>query len=134
MPTLVKSRPYRNLSPRANHVLNVVKSRYGLRSNAAAIEKLAEEYEREFLDLELKPEYIDRLRRLERERTVKVRDLRQYFTAMRWRAEKPQDSLVEFFRRSPLRGVHLDLRRAKDKDRLVKEVQRRSPYFMLQFS
>ncbi|MBI5471582.1 MAG: DUF2683 family protein [Ignavibacteriae bacterium] len=83
IPTLVKSRRDRSLSPRANHVLNVVKHRYWLKSNSAAIEKIAEEYEREFLDLELRPEYVERLRRLERERTVKVKDVRQYFVAMR---------------------------------------------------
>ncbi len=83
MPTLVKSKPHRSLSPRANHVLNVVKNRYGLKSNSAAIEKITEEYEREFLDLELRPEYVERLRRLERERTIKVKEVRQYFATMR---------------------------------------------------
>lgn len=83
MPTLAKSKPRRSLSPRANHVLDVIKNRYGLKSNSAAIEKLAEEYEREFIDLELRPEYIERLRSLERERTVKVKEVRQYFATMR---------------------------------------------------
>jgi antitoxin Phd len=35
-------------------------------------------------------------------------------------AEKPRESLVEFFRRSPLHGIQLDLQRLKDKDRPVR--------------
>lgn len=36
------------------------------------------------------------------------------------RAAQPDESLVEFFRRSPLRGVKLDLRRVKGNDREVR--------------
>ncbi len=63
-----------NISDRANRVLNVVKAKYGLRTKSEALERLAEEYEREMLEPELRPAYVERLRKIGKERAVRVAD------------------------------------------------------------
>lgn len=60
------------ISDRANRVLNVVKAKYGLRTKSEALEKIAEEYERELLEPELRPAYVRRLEKIEKERTIRV--------------------------------------------------------------
>ncbi len=68
-----------NISDRANRVLNVVKAKYGLRTKSEAVERLAEEYERELLEPELRPEYVRRLKRIEKEKSVRVEDFARHF-------------------------------------------------------
>lgn len=50
-----------------NRVLNVVKAKYGLKDKSQAIELVVKEYESEFLEPELRPEYVKKLERLEKE-------------------------------------------------------------------
>ena len=61
-----------NISERANRVLNVVKAKHGLRTKSEALERIAEEYEREVLEPELRPKYAEKLKRIEKERGVRV--------------------------------------------------------------
>ncbi len=61
------------LSEDANRVLNVVKAKHGLRTKSEAIELVTRAYAEELLEPELRPEYIDRLRETERERSIPVR-------------------------------------------------------------
>ncbi|MFH1895763.1 MAG: antitoxin [archaeon] len=44
-----------------------------------AINKMAEEYKQELLEPELRPEYIEKLGKIEKEKTVKVKDIDEYF-------------------------------------------------------
>lgn len=46
-----------NIDERANRVLNIVKAKYGLRDKSEAINIVVEEYEENFLEPELRPEY-----------------------------------------------------------------------------
>ncbi|MFH1224987.1 MAG: DUF2683 family protein [Candidatus Diapherotrites archaeon] len=73
------------LDDAANRVINMVKAKYCLRDKSAAINKMAEEYEEELLEPELKPEYIEKLRRIEKEKTVKIKDIDAYFDSLRKR-------------------------------------------------
>ncbi len=59
-----------NIDERTNRVLNLVKAKYGLKDKSAAINKMAEEYEEEILEPELKPEYIEKLKRIEKQKTI----------------------------------------------------------------
>ncbi|MBI5553414.1 MAG: DUF2683 family protein [Candidatus Diapherotrites archaeon] len=52
------------LKERTNRVINVVKAKYGLRDKSSAIDKLAEGYEEEVLEPPLRPEYIEKLNRI----------------------------------------------------------------------
>lgn len=61
-----------NIDERTNRVLNIVKAKYGLKDKSAAINKMAEEYESEILEPELKPEYIEKLRRIQKQEVIEV--------------------------------------------------------------
>jgi len=72
-----------SISERTNRVINMVKAKHGLKDKSQAIEKLVEEYENEVMEPELRPEYIEKLRRLEKEKKYPVKDLDKWFASMR---------------------------------------------------
>lgn len=55
------------LGEEANHVINIVKAKYGLKDKSQAINKMAIEYEHELLEPELRPEYVEELEKIEKE-------------------------------------------------------------------
>jgi len=55
-----------NIHDQTNRVLNIVKAKYGLKDKSAAIELVVAEYEENFLEPELRPEYIEKIRDLEK--------------------------------------------------------------------
>lgn len=61
-----------NIDERTNRILNIVKAKYGLKDKSAAIIKMAEEYEKEILEPELKPEYIEKLKKIEKQEAIEV--------------------------------------------------------------
>ena len=61
------------LSEDANRVLNVVKAKHGLRTKSEAIELVTRAYAEELLEPELRPEYVERLREVEKEKSIPVR-------------------------------------------------------------
>ena len=61
-----------NIDDNANRVLNIIKAKYGLKDKSAAINKMAEEYENVILDPELKPEYIEKLKKIEKQEAIEV--------------------------------------------------------------
>jgi len=54
-----------NINEHANRVLNILKAKYGLKDKSQAIEKMAEEYEQKILEPELKPTYIEKIKKIE---------------------------------------------------------------------
>ncbi len=68
-----------NLNERENRILNIVKGKFGLRNKSEAISLVINEYERELLEPELRPEFIEKMRKREKEPTVKVKDFRKHF-------------------------------------------------------
>ena len=73
------------LDEEANKVINIIKAKYGLRDKSEAINKMAEEYEQEVLEPELRPEYVERFKKFGKEKTVKVKDIEDYFEKLRKR-------------------------------------------------
>ncbi len=61
------------LSEDTNRVLNVVKAKHGLRTKSEAIELVTRAYAEELLEPELRPEYVERLQKIEKERSIPVR-------------------------------------------------------------
>ena len=55
-----------NIGEETNRVLNIVKAKYGLKDKSAAIELVVAEYEENFLEPELRPEYIEKVLNLEK--------------------------------------------------------------------
>ncbi len=67
------------LDEEANHVINIVKAKYGLSDKSQAINQMAKEYGSEILEPELRLEYIEKLKRLEKEKSIPIKDVEAYF-------------------------------------------------------
>jgi len=50
-----------------NHILNIIKARYGYNTKSEAISKVVIEYGSEILEPELQPEFIQKIKHLEKE-------------------------------------------------------------------
>ncbi|MCX6819611.1 MAG: DUF2683 family protein [Candidatus Aenigmarchaeota archaeon] len=50
-----------DIDEKANRVLNIIKAKYGLRDKSEAINLVVNEYEENFLEPELRPEYKKKL-------------------------------------------------------------------------
>ncbi len=51
----------------ANHILNIVKARYNLKTKSEAITKIVIECGENIIEPELRPEYLEKLKRIEKE-------------------------------------------------------------------
>ncbi len=68
-----------NFNEHENRIINIVKGKFGLRNKSEAIEYIINEYEKEHLEPELRPEYIEKMKERQKEETVKVKDSRKHF-------------------------------------------------------
>ncbi|MEK6807504.1 MAG: DUF2683 family protein [Nanoarchaeota archaeon] len=59
-----------NIPERANRTLNVVKAKYGLRDKSQAIALVVREYEEEIMEPEIRPEYLEKLKRIRRKKYI----------------------------------------------------------------
>ncbi|HIH10407.1 MAG TPA: DUF2683 family protein [Candidatus Diapherotrites archaeon] len=50
----------------ANRIINVVKAKYGLKDKSEAINRIATEYGNEILEPGLRPEYIEKLEKIQK--------------------------------------------------------------------
>jgi len=64
-----------NIDERVNRVLNIVKAKYGLKDKSQAIALVVSEYEESFLEPELRPEYIKKLKRIEKEKGIPFKNM-----------------------------------------------------------
>ena len=60
------------ISDKANRVLNIIKAKYELKDKSEAINFMAKEYEEEILEPGLRPEYVEKLKRIRKEKPIKV--------------------------------------------------------------
>ena len=68
-----------NISDKANQILNIVKAKHNLPDKSKAIEKVILEYGTEMLEPELKPEFIEKMRKRQLEPTVRVTNFKKHF-------------------------------------------------------
>ncbi|WP_407356547.1 DUF2683 family protein [Methanolobus sp. WCC5] len=61
-----------NIDDQTNRVLNIVKAKYGLKDKSSAIELVTKQYEEELLGPELRPEYIEKAKRIMAQDAVDV--------------------------------------------------------------
>ena len=64
-----------NINEHANQVLSIVKAKFGLKDKSEAIEIMAQQYEEEVLEPELRPEYVERLTRIMKEPGIKFKNV-----------------------------------------------------------
>jgi len=55
-----------NIAEQTNRVLNIVKAKYGLKDKSQAIELVVSDYESEFLEPELRPEYVEKIKQIKK--------------------------------------------------------------------
>jgi len=64
-----------------NRILNIVKAKFGLKDKSEAINVMAEQYEQELLEPQLRPEYVKKLKKIKKEKGIRfksVSELRKY--------------------------------------------------------
>jgi hypothetical protein len=67
-----------NIDENTNRILNIIKAKYGLKDKSQAIDRMAKEYEAEILEPQLRPEYIEKAKRIMVEKPVKLGDIKEF--------------------------------------------------------
>ena len=65
-----------NISEKANHILNIVKAKNRLKDKSEAINYIAIEYAEEVLEPELRPEFVEKMNSISKERGIEVPNFR----------------------------------------------------------
>lgn len=68
-----------DISGHANRIISIVKAKYGLKNKSEAINLMAEQYEERILELKLRPEYVEKMKKRQKESTVKIEDFKEHF-------------------------------------------------------
>ena len=71
-----------NINENTNRILNIIKSKYGLKDKSSAIDLMATQYEKEILEPELKPEYVETARKIMRQKPVDVGNVKKLRTRL----------------------------------------------------
>ena len=61
-----------NLNENANRVLNIVKAKYGFKDKGEAVEFVIGKYIEAEEEPELKPEFIEKIRKIEKQKSINV--------------------------------------------------------------
>ena len=64
-----------NIENETNRVLNIVKAKFGLKDKSEAINIMAEQYEQEILEPQLRPEYIEKLKGIKKEKGIRFKSV-----------------------------------------------------------
>ena len=67
-----------NIKENTNRILNILKAKYGLKDKSQAIDIMAQQYEKELLEPELKPEYIEKAQKIMKEQPIKIGDVKDF--------------------------------------------------------
>ena len=70
-----------DIEDQTNRVLNIVKAKYGLKDKSEAINMMAEQYEKEILESQLRPEYAEKLQGIKKQKGIRfksVKELREH--------------------------------------------------------
>ncbi len=70
-----------SLSEEANKVLNMVKAKHGLKDKSAAVETVIEHYIQCEGEPDLKEEFVERVRRAEKGKFIRVHDFAKHYGA-----------------------------------------------------
>ncbi len=68
-----------DIDEHANRIINVIKAKYGLQDKSEAINTMARQYEEEVMEPELRPEYIEKLKKIEKQPARKVKNFAKEF-------------------------------------------------------
>ena len=68
-----------DISENTNRIISIVKAKYGLKNKSEAINLIAEQYEENILEFKLRPEYVEKMKKRQKEPTVKIKDFKEHF-------------------------------------------------------
>lgn len=68
-----------DISEHANRIISIVKAKYGLKNKSEAINLMAEQYEEKILELKLRPGYVEKMKKRQKESTVKIENFKEHF-------------------------------------------------------
>jgi Zn-dependent M32 family carboxypeptidase len=60
-----------------DRILNIVKAKHGLKNKSQAVAFIAKRYEDSFLEPELKPEYLEKLEKIKKERGIRFSNIEE---------------------------------------------------------
>jgi|TARA_B100002003_G_C14094749_1_gene526546 hypothetical protein len=66
-----------NIEDETNRVLNIVKAKFGLKDKSEAINVMAGQYEQELLEPQLRPEYIEKLKGIKKEKGIRFKSVNE---------------------------------------------------------
>ena len=64
-----------NIDEHANTILNIVKAKFGLKDKSEAINIMAQQYEENVLEPELRPEFVEKIKRTSKESGIKFKTI-----------------------------------------------------------
>jgi hypothetical protein len=68
-----------DIKEHTNRVLNIIKAKYDLRDKSQAIDIMAVQYEELILEPELRPEFIEQMKQIHKEKSIPVKDFSARF-------------------------------------------------------
>ena len=66
-----------NIGEQEEKILGIVKAQHGLKNKSQAIELILQIYGESFLEIELKPEYLEKLRNLEKQKGIPFKNIKE---------------------------------------------------------
>lgn len=64
-----------DLGENEDRILNIVKAKYGLKNKSQAVALIAKIYEDSFLEPELRPEYLEKLGKIKKEKGIPFKNM-----------------------------------------------------------
>ena len=64
-----------NFEERNDRVLTIVKGKYGFKNKSEANNFVIHKFEENFLEPELRPEFVEKMRKIEKEKSIKFKDI-----------------------------------------------------------
>jgi len=65
------------IGEREDRILNIVKAKFGLKNKSEAVALMAKIYEESFLEPELRPEYIEKLKKIRKGKYIKFSSINE---------------------------------------------------------
>lgn len=65
------------LGEREDRVLTIVKGKYGLKNKSEAVNLIIGKFEENLLEPELRPEFVKKIKKIEKEKSIKFRDINE---------------------------------------------------------
>ena len=62
-----------------NRVLNIVKAKYSLKDKSEAVEFIVKEYVEQEDEPELKPEFVEKIKAIEKQKSIRVKDFAERY-------------------------------------------------------